>query len=171
MPVYFARSGTDGAVKIGYARDPKRRLSLLQTGNPERLVMIRLIAGDLADEAEAHRHFADIRLSGEWFSFTEEMLTYGTETVGFDPAKRRGPAAQFHPIVQEIVAKANYSEQQLNHWRKRGVPYRVCLEAYAMADERGTVSRRGDLAEFRKAMVNDHGGHLSREWLMQRAAA
>lgn len=151
MPVYFARAGSAGPVKIGHARDPKRRMTLLQTGNPERLAVIRLIAGGLPEEAEAHRHFADLRLNGEWFTFAEEMLTYGVETVAFNAARKRGPTAQFHPIIQEIVAKGGFSEQVLTAWRRRGVPYRVCCRAYGIAVERGGDPHElEDMAVFRR---------------------
>ena len=43
------------------------------------------------------------------------------------------------------------SQQRLTNWRERGIS----------AVKRPAVW----------AMVNDHGGNLSREWLMQRAAA
>lgn len=74
MPVYMIRQGERGPVKIGVAKDVVRRLETMQTGNHERLTLLRTFEGDTAEERRLHRQFADHRLSGEWFSFTKAML-------------------------------------------------------------------------------------------------
>ncbi len=81
MAVYFARAESGGPVKIGHAHNPRRRLTMLQTGNPEPLRLIRVIEGDIATEAAAHEAFAARRIKGEWFSFDEEMLRHGREVA------------------------------------------------------------------------------------------
>ena len=58
--VYFARSGKNGHIKIGYADNPHRRLISLQIGNPEELVLLRVIPGGSRLEAELHRQFAHL---------------------------------------------------------------------------------------------------------------
>lgn len=66
--VYFARRGTSKSrVKIGFAKDPFKRLAMLQTGADERLNIIALLPGTPADERAIHREFADCRIIGEWF--------------------------------------------------------------------------------------------------------
>ena len=50
-----------------------------------------------------------------------------------------------------VADALNVTQQRLTNWRDRGIS----------ATKRPAVW----------AMVNDHGGNLSREWLMQRAAA
>lgn len=52
--VYFIQAEHGGPVKIGWARDPAKRLRELQTGSPHRLVVRATIAGALADEAALH---------------------------------------------------------------------------------------------------------------------
>lgn len=61
------------AIKVGIAADPRQRLKQLQTGNPQRLSILRRWGP--MDRAEAQRieadmHFllGDFRESGEWFS-------------------------------------------------------------------------------------------------------
>jgi len=61
-----------GPVKIGIAADPRKRLSGVQTGHPQRLVLH--FAAEVADaatarrvEAHCHAQLAACRLSGEWF--------------------------------------------------------------------------------------------------------
>lgn len=68
--VYFIRRGATGPIKIGRSVvSAERRLRELQTGSPERL---RLMHSFFADDAALveralHRHFARLRLCGEWF--------------------------------------------------------------------------------------------------------
>lgn len=68
MFVYFVGEEANGAVKIGKARDPISRLRGLQTGNPRRLTIERLIYGDEVVERLLHAYFRPHRLYGEWFS-------------------------------------------------------------------------------------------------------
>lgn len=65
--VYFIQAGT-GAVKIGVAADPFKRLSELQTGNHEPLRIIATVEGDVEHESSFHARFASHRLRGEWFA-------------------------------------------------------------------------------------------------------
>ena len=71
--VYFAASGEDGPVKIGWAKDPEKRLHSLQTGHPEELDLIALIPGTRHLEADIHRRLWKSRLRGEWFDRSATM--------------------------------------------------------------------------------------------------
>lgn len=72
--VYFIYDEWGGAVKIGVAGDPLRRLDQLQTGNPRRLVLLGTIPGGRGIEAEIHDHFRPAHLRMEWFRATDEVL-------------------------------------------------------------------------------------------------
>jgi hypothetical protein len=72
--VYFIQAESGGPIKIGRAKSVKRRLAILQIGNPARLVVLRTTPGGAHEEAALHAHFAASRLSGEWFEPTEELL-------------------------------------------------------------------------------------------------
>lgn len=74
MSVYFIRDDR-GRIKIGHAIDPWQRLQILQCASSNTLALIRVVEGGQKVERWLHRHFADRRVRGEWFSFTEEMLT------------------------------------------------------------------------------------------------
>lgn len=69
---YFLRLGTEGPIKIGRTFDVAARVKKLQTGAPERLTVLRVLAGDF--EVQLHQRFADSRGHGEWFSPTPELL-------------------------------------------------------------------------------------------------
>ena len=59
-------------VKIGKTVNVPSRLRELQTGNPNRLRVMRVIPFDC--ERRMHMRFAHLRRSGEWFEFRREML-------------------------------------------------------------------------------------------------
>lgn len=73
LPHYVYVFGADGgAVKIGIAADPHKRLSQVQTGHPQRLRIEAAI--EVADRTEAarieravHARLSDKRETGEWF--------------------------------------------------------------------------------------------------------
>lgn len=74
MSVYFIRD-ENGLVKIGHARDPWRRLQDLQVAAPSALSIIRVVQGGAKVEAWFHKKFASAHVRGEWFWFSESMLT------------------------------------------------------------------------------------------------
>jgi hypothetical protein len=55
--------------KIGYSKDPKKRLHQLQTGSATILSLYGTIEGDMAKEKELHKKFAQYSKSGEWFEY------------------------------------------------------------------------------------------------------
>jgi hypothetical protein len=64
-------------VKIGYAKsssDARARLDSLQVAHWENLRLLRLWEGETRDEQQMHLRFADLRIRGEWFSFSRLML-------------------------------------------------------------------------------------------------
>lgn len=65
--VYFIQAGK-GAVKIGVAADPFKRLAELQTGNHEPLRIVATLEGDVEHESSFHARFSRHRLRGEWFA-------------------------------------------------------------------------------------------------------
>lgn len=75
--IYFVRAGGTDFVKIGYTADQaslKIRLLALQTGQPWRLEVLRVIEGDQHMEWALHQMFAEHRCSGEWFTYTPTMM-------------------------------------------------------------------------------------------------
>jgi hypothetical protein len=73
--IYFIQSET-GTIKIGYSRSPKQRLNNLQGSNPEKLTLLGTIKGGRFKEAELHKRFSSIKLTGEWFRPDESLLSY-----------------------------------------------------------------------------------------------
>ena len=72
--VYFVRSGN--LIKIGVARNVRKRLDGLQCGNPELLSLLALQPGDQNLERRLHKQFAADRVRGEWFNFSPAIKSY-----------------------------------------------------------------------------------------------
>lgn len=74
--VYFIRAGESGPIKIGTAKDPRRRLAGLQTSTAVPLHILAAMAGDRTAEQRLHQRFQHLRLRGEWFVPEPELLEY-----------------------------------------------------------------------------------------------
>lgn len=74
--VYFIQAGSDGPIKIGFAKNPEARLRDLQPGNHRTLFLRATRPGTGADERHHHERFASARLIGEWFAPVPALLSY-----------------------------------------------------------------------------------------------
>ncbi|NTX08288.1 GIY-YIG nuclease family protein [Myxococcus sp. CA040A] len=74
--VYFVQAGDGGPIKIGFSRNPRVRMQELQTGNAVELKYCGEVVGDQGLERILHERFAAIRLHGEWFTATRELVDY-----------------------------------------------------------------------------------------------
>lgn len=87
--VYFVQEDRPlGAVKIGAssAWQLKERLRGLQIGNPARLKLRRMVAGDYATEAALHSYFASLWIRGEWFRPDDELARVARAVMPSDVA-------------------------------------------------------------------------------------
>jgi hypothetical protein len=93
MPVYFiAEEGTE-RVKIGHGQDPWSRLNNVQTRNDRQLVLMRAIQGDRELEKQAHEQFRALHLEGEWFTYSDEMWSFG-KTIDIGKRSKYRPKKQ-----------------------------------------------------------------------------
>lgn len=72
--VYFVDGGD--AIKIGFTRSMKARLEKMHTDVPGGPVLLHFEPGTFKTEKVLHRHFADLRLRGEWFRKSPELLAH-----------------------------------------------------------------------------------------------
>lgn len=63
--IYFVSA--PGRIKVGYTRNPERRLMQLRSSDMEPLESIGVIAGSRAIERKLHELLNEFRLRGEWF--------------------------------------------------------------------------------------------------------
>lgn len=72
--IYFVREGN--RVKIGYSSKPAGRLATLRTATANDHVVLGVMAGDKAQEAELHRRFRHLHVRREWFDLTNEVVAF-----------------------------------------------------------------------------------------------
>lgn len=102
--VYFILDRDLGVVKVGYSKDPDKRLLSLQTGNSSELELVHRISGTKRDEAVYHAEFAHLRLHGEWFRCEENLA---------ELLERHDPDA--------VLSSDRYNEKQVqNYFRLLG---------------------------------------------------
>lgn len=68
--LYVIESANSEYVKIGQTNNPKKRLSDLQSGNPNKLSYFLLLKGKGCLEKSIHDDLKLYRIRGEWFSKT-----------------------------------------------------------------------------------------------------
>lgn len=73
--IYFIKGCETGRVKIGYSNNIENRLSTLQVGCPEKLIIWGTYDGKLT-EKEIHKKFKDLHVRGEWFEFERPILEF-----------------------------------------------------------------------------------------------
>lgn len=74
--VYFIQDTVTGHIKIGKSKNPKARLSQLQTSTVNELKLLHIIECEDMDEIETalHKRFEDKHIRGEWFSVSIEEI-------------------------------------------------------------------------------------------------
>lgn len=104
--VYFVSDGE--AVKIGFSEKPARRLAGIQSHHPKPLTLLGTVSASVFDEQDLHQKFSDIRIRGEWFRATPELLAFIVDACAQPnpasaPARPESPADQ---IRRHLVALA-----------------------------------------------------------------
>ncbi len=74
--VYFIQPGEEPFVKIGITDDLVHRVESLQTASPHALRVLGQIPGTMRTEREIHVLFSHLRVRGEWFRLTSEVIDY-----------------------------------------------------------------------------------------------
>lgn len=76
MVTYFIREA--GVIKIGRSTNPLKRLSALQVSTPAKLVLLGVCD---EPEADVQRRFQELRVHGEWFQATPELLAWVSQNA------------------------------------------------------------------------------------------
>jgi hypothetical protein len=104
--VYFIRAEVMGLIKIGCAVNMHRRLSMLQSGCPDRLAIVAYVGSDdiVALERAMHRRFDAHREHHEWFRPGPDLLAY-IEDYAYRPAKPKRPKRAEEIIRAVAIAR------------------------------------------------------------------
>jgi len=71
--------GDTGPIKIGWSKEPEKRLKQFQPGSPIELKVIHRVAGTYNDERRLHNELSNERLHGEWFERGAALMAAGVE--------------------------------------------------------------------------------------------
>jgi hypothetical protein len=96
--IYVVRSGD--LVKVGFSVRPMKRLRDLQNAHGDKLELIRLLSGTVADERRIHGQFSALRRAGEWFEACPALLeeTFGLPELPLPEKPQRRDAKPLpHP--------------------------------------------------------------------------
>jgi hypothetical protein len=77
--IYFIVRADTREVKIGFSHDVACRIKKLQHGNARPLTLLAMTRGDAEVEGAIHERFAHLRLTGEWFDMTDELVAFITK--------------------------------------------------------------------------------------------
>lgn len=99
--IYFARSGSEGPIKIGRTQNLKKRIETLQTYSPHDIQLLGTAVGGILKEKETHRLFSNSRIRGEWFLPTKDLLQF----------------IKFNAVSCGLIEKEEASEA---HWPTEG---------------------------------------------------
>ena len=77
--IYFIREEGSNYVKIGSSCNPERRIEDIQTSNPRKLELVRMIDGGDRAETILHSIFKKDRVRGEWFRISKELEQFMNE--------------------------------------------------------------------------------------------
>ena len=76
MTIYFIQAGDTPLVKIGRAKNVRKRRNNLQFRYSEKLRILATIAADDGMETKLHARFYDYREEGEWFRLEGALKEY-----------------------------------------------------------------------------------------------
>ena len=108
--VYFAQMHRVGPIKIGFARNVKKRIGHLQTHSPFEIVLIHKTPSTVKEEKQVHEKFSKWRIRGEWFHPSDEIFDYIKMCVKKDIKYKA------HRTVEEVVE----FDRQIENRRQNG---------------------------------------------------
>jgi len=106
--VYYIQEEMEGSIKIGWSKDPLRRLTDHETSNPRDLRMVVYVKGSQEDEKEIQRKFSKFKTKGEWFRPEKPLL------VHIEREK-----SKFFEIVQKLSTDYDVLKSRIDNLEKK----------------------------------------------------
>lgn len=147
--VYFIRAELTGLIKIGVSRDMEKRLSALQTGSPDKLVVLGVIRCTSPRERELQLHgmFRRDWDHGEWFRPSEALLSLiAAEAVSLEADAENKRAAMIQSWLDRGIITGDPA------WRRNlDRPDETGHPASAPAPQPKLSNRKAILAQYKAA--------------------
>ena len=84
--VYFALDEAAGLIKVGVSNDVTRRIAQLEKEGRRSLRLLGAVAGNRRAEMDTHKLLERERVTGEWFSATDDVLAQVASILASAPA-------------------------------------------------------------------------------------
>lgn len=129
--VYVIQGEIATPIKVGTAKDPRKRLKELQTGNPQRLNLLYVVPGNRQLENSFHQRLKAARVTGEWFggeeakTFLEWIHAYSLDALSTYARTGKLPAAPPAPkrLHRRGLASQGGRHARMGHrWRTMDKP-------------------------------------------------
>lgn len=91
--VYFIENPSAQHIKIGWAKDPKKRLASFQTGASTKYNLLGMIPGSRHLEKKLHHDFRELKVRGEWFFATKPLRDFIATEIAPNTTGCEGQAA------------------------------------------------------------------------------
>jgi len=85
--LYFLQAKSSKLVKIGHAKQVRKRVNNIQVASPEPLELLGVCEGGPDDEARLHQKWAKSRVNGEWFRPVKSLMNFIESNTSL-PSKR-----------------------------------------------------------------------------------
>ena len=144
MPVYFVQAGDGGAIKIGFATNPAKRVAALQTAAPVRLRPLGMIEGGIERERELHAQFAPDRRVGEWFNPCPLLLDVIAASAPLIASREPPPISEQWEFIEKAALDIGVEAEAFRKWRVRGVPHQWRLPIVDTALRQGFILDRDE---------------------------
>lgn len=124
MSVYIITARELGMAKIGFSVEPRKRLTMLNTGSPAKLQLEAVIPGSMENEKQLQNHFRDQRSHFEWFQINDLMesiiLKFPPFRKKLEPISSYPSNMDFKQIVADYESRARKLDMKM---------YLVCEKA------------------------------------------
>ncbi len=129
MSIYFISDGKH--VKIGCSINPKERLSALQSGNPNKLTLLKTLSEKGYSESKLHSKFEQYKTYGEWFELSKEILDF------IDNVEKDSPVQSLQENYLGFIQDVDRVFRRL---KKVVIDYDKLVEKYNIAHEVYSIS-------------------------------
>lgn len=134
--IYLIVCEETNTCKIGYSLNPQSRLKGVQTGNPFKLSLNYVIRGSIKDEKALHNKFCEYSISREWFSCSDDILSYFESQSKITKADEVDTTSEYDERNQRIFIGDLSNRELMEYYRFRcsfkamGKPFNMRLGAY-----------------------------------------
>lgn len=108
--LYFLKK--DNLVKIGYSRNPAKRIQTIRDNSSSDIELLILTEGSITDEKHLHCKFKEYHSFKEWFILSDEIKEFikTLESIELTHKKKR---SKFFGELTELRLKAGFTLQQM----------------------------------------------------------